>query len=743
MLKEYEMKNQLFKTFMASVLISFSYASVTFNLNTSTAPGFTDSTSTILIRGTMNNWSGNEWEMSNLGGDYWVFTSDTLSDGDYEYKYVAIDALDTESWESTDNRSISVSSDTNLPQDYWENDTTPPYTETDSIDVWFRISTAGIVGYDGDTMFVAGYMNSWNGEPLVKEGDSDFWSRQYSFDPAGTGIGYKFQHGFGGWESIPNRTAELTSDTTLSWVYWDNIPPSNAETVYTNVTLTVVDEGLSFQDIQFKGQFSNWNFIQGYDDGTNGDEIANDGIWTAVLDSVVGPNSYEWGAVECDSTCYDGIGNDNEGGMWLLGLISEPNQEFSIEEDGSINGSTSFTIPYLGDEITKTVIFSVDMTEWLDEENSTGIPVFSVSRGDQMQVRGAFNGWNCDNPADCEMTRTPGTNLFSLATSVTGYPNTETEFKYFMEHDSSSIDLLSQTYGDIYNDIGWEDSPQFGGGNRYFTLGADDGTGLLELPLSGYYDLPSGGVVPCCRTVGLSFHVDMIHAIEQGFNASEDSVYISFKDRWLKYTQGLGDDYKIYASLNEDNTYSAEASFIGPFPWHMTYTWGFYDVSESAYIEEGGGFGFGRFRARYHHANANNDCWWRDYSFPLDTFQVEDPPLPVEEFDPNSICIPLADLGDDIIPNEYFLSDNYPNPFNPTTSFSFGLSSNQKVEIIIYNILGQKIFYFNEGIMDAGKYEFIWNGENQMGEHVTSGIYFYQIQAGSDYRDIKKMTLLK
>ena len=48
--------------------------------------------------------------------------------------------------------------------------------------------------------------------------------------------------------------------------------------------------------------------------------------------------------------------------------------------------------------------------------------------------------------------------------------------------------------------------------------------------------------------------------------------------------------------------------------WHMTYTWGFYDVSESAFIEEGGVFGFGRFRARYHHANANNDYRWRDYS---------------------------------------------------------------------------------------------------------------------------------
>ena len=734
-----------YQTILLIVLLAISTirAGVTFNLNTSTAPGFTDTTSTLVVRGSMNGWAGNDWEMVNVGGDYWVYTSDTLSDGEYEYKYVVIDDVGTESWESTDNRALTVSGDTDLPQDFWENGTTPPYAETDSVDVWFRVSTAGIVGYDGDTMFVAGYMNSWNGEPLTQEGDSEFWSRQYSFDPEGELVGYKFQHGLGGWESINNRTVTVSSDTTLGWVYFDNIPPSGLEAVYNSVTLTVVDEAFVFEDIQFKGQFSNWNFVQGYDDGTNGDETANDGVWTAVIDSVVGPNSYQWGAVECDSTCYDGIGNDNEGGTWILNLIGEPNQEFTIEDDGSISGSTNITIPYLGDEITKTVIFSVDMTEWLDEEGSTGMPVFSVARGDQMQVRGAFNGWNCDDPADCEMTRTPGTNIFSLATSVTGYPSSATEFKYYMELDSSSIDHLSQIYGDIYNDIGWEDSPQFGGGNRFFYLGSDDGTGLLELPLSGYYDLPAGGVVPCCRTVTLTFNVDMVDAAEEGFDASEDSVYISFKDRWLKYLQGLGDDYKVYATSNGDGTYSLDASFVGPFPWHMTYTWGFYDVSEVAYIEEGGGFGFGRFRARYHHANANNDCWWRDYNFPQDTFQVEDPPLPVEDFNPDSICIPLAGLGDDIIPDEYFLSDNYPNPFNPATSFTFGISSSSEVNINIYNILGQKIFAFNKGKLDAGTYEFNWNGVNQNGEQVTTGIYFYEMEVGNDFRDIKKMTLLK
>ena len=312
-----------------------------------------------------------------------------------------------------------------------------------------------------------------------------------------------------------------------------------------------------------------------------------------------------------------------------------------------------------------------------------------------------------------------------------------------MELDSSSIDLISETYGDITDAIGWEDSPQYGGGNRFFTLGSDDGTGLLELPLSGYYDLPPGGVVPCCRTVTLTFNTDMTDAEADGFDPAEDSVYLSLKDHWLKLLQGLGGgDHKAYATANGDGTYSANISFVGPFPWHMIYTWGFYDVSEFAYVEEGGGFGFGRFRARYHHANANNDCWWRDYSFPLDSWQ-NDPPLPVENWEPDSICIPLAGIDNGLIPDEFFLSNNYPNPFNPTTSFTFGISSSIEVNINIYNILGQKIFSYNNGKLDAGTYEFNWSGIDQIGQQVTSGIYFYEMEAGNDFREIKKMTLLK
>ena len=76
------MRKLVMNLIISILWITTATSAVTFNLNTSTAPGFTDTTSTLVIRGSMNGWGGNEWELSNVGGDYWTFTSDTLSDGD-------------------------------------------------------------------------------------------------------------------------------------------------------------------------------------------------------------------------------------------------------------------------------------------------------------------------------------------------------------------------------------------------------------------------------------------------------------------------------------------------------------------------------------------------------------------------------------------------------------------------------------------------------------------------------------
>ncbi len=804
-------------------------SSVTFTLNTSTGSGFTDSTSTLLIRGSFNGWAGSDWQMTNVGGDYWTFTSDSLAAGTYEFKYVMVDDAG-EHWESTGNRALSVSGPADLPVDFWENGTTPPYTETDSVDVWFRVSTAGIADYAGATMYIAGTMNGWSGEPLTPEGDSTFWSGQYSFAATGDTVEYKFLHGDGGWEGVSNRSAIVTRDTTLAFVYWNNTPPTNLSPV--NVTFNLnTSTAAGFTDstetLVIRGSLNGWAGSDWQMTNVGGD------YWTYTTTAPLAIADYEYKYVMIDA-----LGNDNwestdnrlfslagatadvslpqdywESGttppytetdsvdvwfrvstagivgyadstMYIAGtmngwsgepLTREGTSEFwsgqysfaatgaaveykfqngsggweSIENrSANVTSDTTLAFAYFDNEppttvnpVTKTVVFSVDMTEWLDEDGATGMPLFSVSRGDIMEVRGGFNGWNCDTPEDCEMTRVPGTNLFSLAATLTDLPDRDNEYKFYLQHDSSSLALFESEYGPMYGDMGWEDSPQFGGSNRIFQLGEDDGTGLLELPLAGYYDLPAGAVVPVGTDVSLTYSVDMATASDDGFNAAEDSVFLVLKDKWLNYLQGFGDNSKHSATANGDGTYSVTVDFVGPLPWHMIYTWGFHDVSANVDLEEGGGFGLGRFRARYYHANLDRGCAWEDYSFPQDSWQI-DPPLPLEEYDPSGVCISLEIISD-VIPDKFNLADNYPNPFNPTTNIAFSIPIALDVQINIYNVLGQKVATLNEGLLNAGTYNARWNGQDQMGNTLASGIYFYELQAGNQFRQIKKMTFIK
>ena len=514
------------------------------------------------------------------------------------------------------------------------------------------------------------------------------------------------------------------------------------EANYTAV-LTVVDEGNGFNDIRFKGAFSNWDVVQGYDDGTNGDTIAGDGIWTVLLESLSGPDSYEWGAIDTDNgdgTTCDACNGSDGWGTWLLDIIGDPNQEFFIDVNGYISGSTSILIPYQGGEITKTILFSVDMTEWLNEEDSGGLNIFSVSRGDQMQVRGGFNAWGCEDPSNCIMTRTPGTNIFTLATNITGFPLTEMEYKYYLDLSSSSVEYLENTYGELYDGIGWEDSPRFGGANRIFTLGLEDDENLVELGLEGYYDLPEGGVIPIGQEIMITFSVDMLGAIDQGFNPEEDTVYISIQDRWLAYLQGLEDGYKTNAFYNGDGIYSVNQLFIGPFPWHMLYTWGFYDVSLAAYVQEGGGFTFGRSRVRYQHADIENDCQWNDYTFPVDAWQFE-PPLLVEDFNPEIICTAL-EIDKNFSPQKFILRNNFPNPFNPSTTIEFTLLHDAHLELTIYDALGRTVKNLINEKRFSGKSSIQWNARDNHGQKVSSGIYFVAINAG-DFKKMNKMIFLK
>lgn|GEM_PF-1436199 len=81
------------------------------------------------------------------------------------------------------------------------------------------------------------------------------------------------------------------------------------------------------------------------------------------------------------------------------------------------------------------------------------------------------------------------------------------------------------------------------------------------------------------------------------------------------------------------------------------------------------------------------------------------------------------------IPTEYTLLQNFPNPFNPTTSIRYALPTTAKVDLNIFSILGQKITTLETGLKSAGVHAAVWNGLDSSGKQVPGGIYFYQLKA--------------
>jgi len=93
-------------------------------------------------------------------------------------------------------------------------------------------------------------------------------------------------------------------------------------------------------------------------------------------------------------------------------------------------------------------------------------------------------------------------------------------------------------------------------------------------------------------------------------------------------------------------------------------------------------------------------------------------------------------------PKDYKLYQNYPNPFNPTTRIEFQLPEQNLVSLKIYNIRGQEVKTLVDQVMEAGYHAVIWNGRDNNGCAVTSGVYYYRM-ATESHTEMKKMVLLR
>lgn len=106
------------------------------------------------------------------------------------------------------------------------------------------------------------------------------------------------------------------------------------------------------------------------------------------------------------------------------------------------------------------------------------------------------------------------------------------------------------------------------------------------------------------------------------------------------------------------------------------------------------------------------------------------------------VTIGVSDINPGVLPAKFELTQNYPNPFNPDTKIEFAVPQKSQVDLVIYNVMGQKVKTLVSGVLDAGWKQVTWDGTDDYGNIVASGIYLYKLNAG-DYVDSKKMSLLK
>jgi hypothetical protein len=94
------------------------------------------------------------------------------------------------------------------------------------------------------------------------------------------------------------------------------------------------------------------------------------------------------------------------------------------------------------------------------------------------------------------------------------------------------------------------------------------------------------------------------------------------------------------------------------------------------------------------------------------------------------------------LPDRFALHQNYPNPFNPSTTVAFDLPRASRVQLTIFNVLGQTVQVLVDEWRAAGHHEVVWDGRDEDGRSAASGIYLYRLDTETGF-DVKKMVLVK
>ncbi len=580
----------------------------------------------------------------------------------------------------------------------------------------------------GDIAVVRGSFNDWGGNAQqLADNGSEIYEGVFPMPDSLAGITQAFKYvlvtaGSGDvWEGDPNREFTFTAGTPIS-VGSDFFDRDSECSVFSTEDISFsVDMSVQICENLFdpgagdivvtRGAFNDW--------GGNAQQLTDNGSEvyeaTFALEGTPGATVfYKYVMVQAAGDFWEG----------------DPNREY-VHPDVAGSGLSIPTVFFNRDDVCTTldtgpVLFTIDMSVM----NSMGLFTPDVAN-DEIRTYGAFNGWGPGNPANSHMQPALFGGPFDYELNATVGPaevGSTQNYKFFMLVDTVA-------HGNV---DGWEEPPSQGGGNRQFVFNGAAGTTADH---AYYMDIPPAGVLT--GTVTVTFSVDMRPATDGNvfpdpFDPASDSVFFSSEDQIQGYFQGwdpqrgIGDFF--YEDVDGDTIYEMTMDVGSPGYAAMVYRVAYGDNRVAA-IYEGGGFDFGKSRTRYLWSGGAIPS---SITFETDVF-TKDPPLVVEPWPFGATSI------DDnaVFPAAFSLEQNYPNPFNPETTIRFSISRAADVNLVIYNALGQKVRTLLNGTVAPGAHDQVWDGMNESGVAVTSGIYFYKLNVDNKQSAVRKMVLMR
>jgi hypothetical protein len=454
--------------------------------------------------------------------------------------------------------------------------------------------------------------------------------------------------------------------------------------------------------VEVHGNFTNWG---------SGSVIELEAGYTNGVDTVV------WEG-EFFTDMPDTIGTGVVDSLFVFKFVRQPGSAYEGGNDRTLawDGVVDMLVdtlawfggtPFDPNTQLTNIVFTIDMAVQIIGGN------FDPEASDILEVRGGFNGWS---DAGDDLTLLEGTK-YSLAKKMGLVPGANNPYKFVTVTDDGAV-------------TNWESPSSTGGGDRTFAI---DGTetdvtfdGVPDKFLEPVFwsDESADDIFLSPQTI--NFTVDMNNAVSSKtdslFKPGIDSVYVAGPfNSWLT-PDGGSQDWRPVAEYrlddpDQDGFYTLSKEFPEGTSRNFVFKFGFSGANEEDLDNESD--------------TGENHQERLDGEGPFDVARVF-----------GTIVTSISDETFAPVAESFSLQQNYPNPFNPETTIRFEVTAPGKLSLVIFNALGQKVKTLFNGSAQVGSQQVVWNGTNDAGNSVASGVYYYQMRS-TDLVVTKKMTLIK